>query len=257
MTKITTTAIRFAQISDCHLFSDRKTLHHGANVFDNLCAVLKAIKQEQQIEFIIFTGDLTQDHSHQSYQNFVDAVHQVNIEIRIYFLAGNHDDQQLLHQFLVGKPFCQDKVIKLTDWSIHLVNSKSNTPAGYVSEPELKQLLTDTDPTKSQLVMMHHHAIDVGYFIDNHGLNNKTEFWQYMAQIKNLKGIACGHVHNALAFFPEHSPLMVPLFTCPATSIQFDQDANTVANANKGAGYRVFSLLADGTFNTQAYFIHP
>ena len=257
MTEIISTAVRFVQISDCHLFSDREALHYGANVFDNLCAVLREIKRDQQIEFIIFTGDLTQDHSQQSYQNFVDAVHQVNIGVRIYFLAGNHDNRQLLHQFLVGTPFCEDKVIKLADWSIHLVNSKSNTPAGYVTEQEFNQLSINSVPDKSQLVMMHHHAIDVGYFIDNHGLNNKIEFWQHMGQIKNLKGIACGHVHNALSFFPKHSQLMVPLFTCPATSIQFDQDADTVANANMGAGYRIFSLLADGTFNTQAHFIHP
>ena len=245
----------FAQISDCHLFSDQKALHHGANVYDNLCAVLNAIKAQKHIELVVFTGDLTQDHMPQSYQNFADAVQQVNIEIPIYYLAGNHDDPQLLTEFLFHKPFCQDKVIQSSHWSIHLVNSKSETPAGFVDTQALGQLSVNNN-NKAQFIMMHHHPIDVGYFIDRHGLTNQAEFWQSIAQLKDLKGIACGHVHNAISILPEQSQLPVPLYTCPATSIQFDQTADTVANANQGAGYRVFHLYSNGEFRTQAHFIH-
>lgn len=249
------TQVCFAQISDCHLYSSKTALHHGADVYANLRVVLQAIKAQKQIEFIIFTGDLSQEHSQQSYQNFVDAVQQVNIDIAIYFLAGNHDEPHLLNKFLNDSPFCADKVIELSHWSIHLVDSKSDTPAGFVSTQQLAQLSTHNQQNKAQLLMMHHHPIDVGYFIDRHGLNNKTEFWQYIAQLGNLKGIACGHVHNALSILPEHSQAKVPVYTCPATSIQFDQTAPTVANANLGAGYRIFTLLANGKFTAQAKFI--
>ena len=256
MPKFMSKEVCFAQISDCHLFSERNALHFGANVFDHLKNVLIAIKRDKTIQFIIFTGDLTQDHSQQSYQNFVDAVHQVNIDIPVYFLAGNHDDPELLDKFLVNKPFCGDKVIQLSHWSIHLVNSKSSTPAGYVGGHEFTRLKADSTDDKAKLIMMHHHPIDVGYFIDRHGLDNKNEFWRHMAKLLNLKGIACGHVHNALTILPEHSQLTVPLYTCPATSIQFEQHADTLGNANLGAGYRVFTLFCEGKLTTQAHFIN-
>ena len=103
--------------------------------------------------------------------------------------------------------------------------------------------------------MMHHHPIDVGYFIDRHGLTNKEDFWHCLGDDSQIKGIACGHVHNALTILPSESGYTIPLYTCPATSIQFDQKANTVANANKGAGYRIFTLHNDGKIVTQAHFI--
>jgi len=254
--------ITFAQISDCHLYADQQAIHYGYDVYANLREVLSVIKKNKAIEFIIFTGDLSQDHSEQSYLNFVAAVNSIAIELPIYFLAGNHDDEEYLNRFLNGKPFVNDKVIELAHWNINLIKSKSESPAGFVDCQKLDNLLNanksaDNAANKFQLLMMHHHAIDVGYFIDKHGLINKAEFWQCLAKIKNVKAIACGHIHNALTITPEVSGYSVPLYTCPATSIQFDPNAETVKNANKGAGYRVFTLHDSGYLDSHAYFIKP
>ena len=51
------------QITDCHLFADESGMHHGVNVYQNLINVLNKIKQLEQVDVIVFTGDLTQDHS--------------------------------------------------------------------------------------------------------------------------------------------------------------------------------------------------
>lgn len=251
------TKTTFAQISDCHLYADRHALHYKANVFDNLVAILIDIHHNQTIEFIVFTGDLTQDHSELSYQNFVLAVKQVKINKPIYFLAGNHDDESLLSEFLSCKAFCRNKTIELAQWDIHLIKSKSDTPAGFVDCNQLNSLLSNKDKSnKFQFIMMHHHPIDVGYFIDRHGLTNQTEFWQTLARLNNVKGIACGHVHNALTLLPEVSGYSTPVYTCPATSIQFDPISDTVKNAQKGAGYRTFTLHKNGDVEAQAYFIN-
>jgi len=272
------TSTNFAQISDCHLYADWQALHHGAHVYENLCVILTAIKVQGTAEFIIFTGDLTQDHSEQSYQNFVTAIKQNNIEIPVYFLAGNHDDELLLSQILIGKPFNSRKIVETQLWDIHLINSKSESLAGFVDcyllndligtqfNVSNKSCLTDKADSidkldsegkqgKYQFLMMHHHPIDVGYFIDRHGLINKADFWKCLGDSPQVKAIACGHVHNAISLFPSESGYDIPLFTCPATSIQFDQKAETVVNANKGAGYRMFSLSDSGEIKTQAHFV--
>jgi len=248
--------ICFAQISDCHLYADKKALHYGANVFNNLCLVLKKIEQTPAVQFIIFTGDLTQDHSELSYKNFVEAVELAKITQPIYFLAGNHDEPGLLAKYLNKAPFINNKSLEFANWQIQLLDSKSETPSGFISRKESERLLLNVNHEKFQLFMMHHHAIDVGYFIDRHALTNQDEFKQLLAGIEQLKAVACGHIHNALELIIDTGGNKVPLYTCPATSIQFDISADTVANSGKSAGYRIYSLFNNGKVESQAVFIY-
>ncbi|ALO35765.1 3',5'-cyclic-nucleotide phosphodiesterase [Colwellia sp. MT41] len=258
--------IVLAQISDSHLFSSVNGLHHGHNVLANLRKVLLSICHNRQIDYVIFTGDLTQDHSEQSYQNFVDLVHECGIAVPIYYLAGNHDEPELLAQYFSAAPFTSDTTIDHPHWQIQLLDSKSATPAGYVAEQALVKLQKAIKADKHQLVMMHHHPIDVGYFIDKYGLQNKSAFWQAIDDFDNIKAIACGHVHSAMQLTkqgkqavktvhlaPEKStPAKAPvtLYTCPATSIQFDPSVDGVAALAKGPGYRIFYLYRNGQLDS-------
>lgn len=247
--------LKIAQISDTHLFSDEAALHCGANVYQNLIQVLSHISSVEMPDAIIFTGDLTQDHTDGSYQNFVHVFKEQNIQIPVYYIAGNHDEFTQLTNHLTGSPFNAAKALTNDYWQVLLINSKSETPAGYVSQTTLDDLSHNLDTSKKQLVMMHHHPIDVGYSIDKHGLENKSMFWSSMAQHPTIQVLACGHVHNDLSILPEQSGYAIPLYACPATSIQFDQTKNTSACNGQGAGYRIFELFADQTFITRTHFI--
>ncbi|MEI6893599.1 MAG: metallophosphoesterase [Colwellia sp.] len=260
-------AVIVAQITDSHLFSSPDGLHHGKNVLDNLKKVLFNICQNPHIKHIIFTGDLTQDHTEQSYQNFVHCVHECRVTVPVYYVAGNHDDPELLTKYFSEPPFLSDKTITFPNWQIQLIDSKSETPAGYVSEHALAKLSTSIDKDKSQLLMMHHHPTDVGYFIDKHGLQNKMDFWQAMNSYNNIEGIACGHVHGAIELTsplsrpltktfneslnkprneqPKKAKESVTVYTCPATSIQFDPSADGAGALDLGPGYRIFYLYPD------------
>ena len=248
-------SVSFAQISDCHLYADKSAMHHGANVFSHLCSVLTAIKTNHDIEFIIFTGDLTQDHSEASYQLFVEAVKLTEISLPIYYLAGNHDEPAILDKYLQSTIFCSDKTIERDHWQIQLIKSKSDTPSGLVTNDECERLLTCINKDKFQLVMMHHHPVDVGYFIDRHGLKNQQRFYELIDNVSSIKAIACGHVHNAMELTIIGSKSVVPVFTCPATSIQFDKTLDTVSNAGLPAGYRVFHLNHQGELTSKAVFL--
>ncbi|MGL1958723.1 MAG: metallophosphoesterase [Colwellia sp.] len=240
-----------AQISDSHLFADINGLHCGANVLQNLTRVLSDIAARDTIDYVVFTGDLTQDHSERSYQHFVNAVQAVNLSIPVFFLAGNHDDPKLMNRYLSNKPFSPDKTINETQWQIQLIDSKSETPAGFVSDNSLQKLTRNIDKNKFQLVFMHHHPVDVGYFIDKHGLQNKAEFWSAIKQIKSLKAIACGHVHRAMLLKAASviNEQCVDVYTCPATSIQFDPTQKVVvaSKVQQQPAYGIFFLYDDGT----------
>lgn len=241
--------LTIAQFSDCHLFSTKDGMHFGHNVFNNLSKVLAELAHMRNLDAAIFTGDLTQDHSAESYQLFNQAVIDSNLSCPIYWLAGNHDEVELLQKHLIAENIQPDKNILNKNWRLLFIDSKSETPAGLVKEKQLDSLRTHNDGSENTLIFMHHHATDVGYFIDRHGLKNQTEFWQAVGQNRSIRAICCGHIHRGLNI-PADNQCSVPLYTCPATSIQFDPDVDTVAALNMGPGYRILKLFANGNIET-------
>lgn len=244
-----------AQISDCHLFAERDGLHHGANVYQNLLNVLLAIKQKPEVDVIVFTGDLTQDHSAESYLLFVQAFDVAQINIPVHYVAGNHDDPVLLDHYLSQPPFCQDKVIDSDYWQILLLESKSSTPSGIFDVAQANSRAASIDKNKFQLTFMHHHAVDVGYFIDDHGLTNKTEFQRFLTQTPSIKALGCGHIHQALTLKINLPGRVLNLYTCPATSIQFDIKSANVQSNGQSAGYRLFTMTDNEQIFSQEFFL--
>jgi Icc protein len=237
-----------AQFSDCHLFADKQAKHLGANVWHNLNWVLADIAQRTTIDCVVFTGDLTQDHSACSYQHFVSAIEHAQFPMPVHFLAGNHDDKSLLTQYLTAPNFVTDKKINSDFWQIQLLDSKSKTPSGMINPQSLQAVSQQMDNSKFQLLMMHHHPINVGYYIDKHGLLEQNAFWHSIATLnktnRNIKGIACGHVHRAVHM----SKLDVDVYTCPATSVQFGDSKEEVGSILPS--YRLFYLASNGTIES-------
>jgi len=171
----------------------------------------------------------------------------------VYYLSGNHDDPALLTQYLAVPPFCQTTYFSIENWQFFLLASKTNTPAGVISESTLQQLTEQCSATQFQFLLLHHHPIDVGYFIDRHGLANQQQFWQRIQPYPSIKAIACGHVHRALQITEPSSGTV--LYTCPATSIQFDPAFDGIRALTNIPGYRLFTLSADGQVQTQVVYI--
>lgn len=243
------------QISDCHLFEDINGQHGGVNVYQNLINVLHDISKLDNLDAVIFTGDLTQDHTEQSYYRFTDALTVSSISCPVYFLAGNHDEPQVLNNVLSKAGCNNDKLFSVCNWQMALLNSKSETPAGYFDVEEHQFLLEQIDPVPYKLFFMHHHAVDVGYFIDRHHLTNSEEFWVKINAVSNVRAVACGHVHQGATILTGQGHNSVPLYTCPATSIQFDPKASTMKALDKGPGYRIFSLYDDGEISTEVIYL--
>ena len=237
-----------AQFTDSHLFSDKSGKHFDANVWQNLTIVLTDIAKRDNIDCVVFTGDLTQDHSELSYQHFADAVKKAQLKMPVHFLAGNHDDRELLTKYLLAPIFQDSKTIDNDSWQIQLLDSKSDTPSGLISQSNLHAFSQQIDNKKFQLLMMHHHPIDVGYYIDKHGLLEQDSFWRTIAQLNeanmNIKAIACGHVHRAI----QSTKLNVDVYTCPATSVQFGDTKETIGSILPS--YRLFYLESDGTLSS-------
>ncbi|WP_068545883.1 metallophosphoesterase [Thalassotalea crassostreae] len=246
-------SITIAQFSDSHLFALPEQRHYGANVLQNLNHILQHINQNQQVEHVIFTGDLSQDHSLESYQQFNQSIANF-LTKPLAYIAGNHDDLPALSNELTATTISHDAQLALGKWQILLLNSKSNTPAGLVAESELERIVEGASNSANQLLFMHHHPRDVGYFIDRHGLENKQQFWSAIDQNNRIKLICCGHVHRAEKIAGDNR-YKVDVLTCPATSIQFDPKVDGVAALPIGPGYRLITLHDDGSYDTETVFL--
>ncbi|REL27946.1 3',5'-cyclic-nucleotide phosphodiesterase [Thalassotalea euphylliae] len=255
--------ITIAQFSDSHLFADKLGAHHGANVYQNLRTVCHDIADNSAVDVAVFTGDLTQDHTLDSYQRFKEVVGDILGDKTVYFLAGNHDDMAILDDVLCNAPFAQTKRFSRSNWQFHLLDSTSDTPAGYVDIAALKEQVhcanqhhyQDHHQPPFQFCFMHHHPIDVGYFIDRHGLTNQDEFWQQINSWHALKGIACGHVHRDIDFPVSAPKHRVPVYTCPATSIKFARDQEHLVAESGQPGYRLFDFHANGEITSQVIYL--
>ena len=247
--------LTIAQISDSHLFADPKGRHHHANVYENLKQVLCAIKAQPIVDAIVFTGDLTQDHTEDSYQLFVKAFDVCEINIPVYYVSGNHDEPSLLNQYLSKAPFCQHKVIENNHWQVILIESKSETPAGLITNVACEQAAKVINQAKLQLLLTHHHAVDAGFFIDQHGLINKNEFQGWLSRFSSIAALGCGHIHQALILPVQLAERSVNLYACPATSIQFDIKSPVPATNGQPPGYQVFTLASTGELSREVFYV--
>lgn len=247
--------LTIAQLSDSHLFADQQGKHHQANVYQNLKDVLWAIKKQPLIDAIVFTGDLTQDHTEASYQLFVNIFEACKLNVPVYFVSGNHDEPCLLKQYLSNVPFCPNNLIENDYWQVLLVESKSESPAGVITKVECDQAASVINNTKSQLVLTHHHAVDAGFFIDNHGLVNKNEFHKWLTMFPSIVALGCGHIHQALTLPVVLEDRSINLYTCPATSIQFDIESATPASNGQPPGYQIFTLESTGELTRKVFYV--
>ena len=156
---------------------------------------------------------------------------------------------------LLTSPDCTIRTLPKDRWLIGMFLIVLFLCIAFFTSPtccKLCQMATDgnirrqrSDKNKFQLLMMHHHPVNIGYYIDKHGLINQDVFWQTINQLNdenmNIKAIACGHVHRA----SQLSKDQVDIYTCPATSVQFGDTKETMASIVPG--YRLLYLNDNGT----------
>jgi len=247
--------ITIAQISDSHLFADINACHCGVNVYQNFKQVISQLSKIDSLNAIVFTGDLTQDHSIDSYRVFQQTVLNAKIEVPFYYLAGNHDEPNIMANELAISPFINKQGFSLGKWRFTLLATKSDTPAGVVSQAELARLNQESQLSQYHWCFMHHHPINVGYFIDRHPLINAEQFWQRLNNMPSTKGVSCGHIHRALHLTSKLDNRNVDVLTCPATSIQFDPKADTVSALEQGPGFRLLTFENDGSYHSTVHYL--
>lgn len=240
---------KIIQITDTHLMASEEAALLGVKTQHSLRLIIDHIKNnEQKVDSIILTGDLSQDGSLASYEMLSELVSQVNVPT--YFVPGNHDNPDILTQAFPLNMVLTDRHIQLGNWQLVLLDSQVVPEVqGRIGEIGLNflQMTLEKHPDHYTIVGLHHPPVAVGSaWLDNINLENKEAFWVCIEGFQNVKLVISGHVHQENEI-PHGS---CKALTTPSTCFQFKSKSEDFALEELPPGYRWINLYDDGRYET-------
>ncbi|VVC76953.1 3',5'-cyclic adenosine monophosphate phosphodiesterase CpdA [Aquicella siphonis] len=241
--------LRIIQISDTHLFSDKDKALLGVQPHKSLEGVLEQLKQDtEKFDFIIHSGDLSQDYSEPAYVRVAEMLGVFNVPI--YCVPGNHDDPKVMAQVYPRGLISNDRHIVTKNWQFILLDShKPGAVEGFLAHEQLNYLqhCLHTYPEHHAIVLFHHQPIPVGSrWLDNLGLTNADELWNIISRFPKLKNVLFGHVHQEF----DKEVNGIHCYSTPSTCFQFMRNQDHFGLENLPPGYRWINLYDDGHIKT-------
>lgn len=241
---------RVLHITDLHWHADPLFELMGVNTRASLKAVLDhANCVTGAYDLILITGDLTQEPSRQAYTDLCQLLD--TLETPVYVLPGNHDDPELMQQYLNSQWVSTEPHIKLPHWQILLLDSSQRgSDAGYLPESQIKytQQILSANPGQHCLVAVHHQPVPIGSaWLDTMQISNSEVLLQLLQEHRQVKALLWGHVHQTYA--DELNGLS--LMATPATCRQFLPGSEGFAiDPHKSSGYRQLTLHESGNLES-------
>lgn len=243
--------LKILQITDTHLFASKSETLLGVNTYRSYHAVLNAIiAQQQDIDFIVATGDLAQDHSLTAYQHFCDGIAKLGTPCA--WLPGNHDFQPAMTSVLASAGILPSKQILLGDnWQLLMLDSQVfGVPHGQLSDDQLQwmEACLQAYPERHTLVLLHHHPLASGCtWLDQHSLRNPQALADILQRYPLVTTLVCGHIHQEMDVDWQGKRLLAS----PSTSVQFKPQCTSFAIDTQAPGWRYLELAPNGEITTE------
>jgi Icc protein len=241
--------LRVIQISDLHLFAVPERELLGVKTYDSFKAVIELIqREEKQLDFILLSGDLSQDGSDASYYHILHFLRPLNVPV--YYVAGNHDYVSAMMHVYPRDNFVSEKQIVIRDWNFILLDSqKPGSVEGFLDKIQLDYLdycLTQF-PHHRAVILFHHHPVKMNCaWLDPIGLTNADAFWKQVSHYSNVHTVLFGHVHQE----SQHTVGKINCYSPPSTCIQFKRNQDQFGLEDLPQGYRWMNLYDDGRVET-------
>ncbi|MDD0977369.1 3',5'-cyclic-AMP phosphodiesterase [Pseudomonas fontis] len=236
------------QLSDSHLFADADGTLLGMNTRDSLQRVIGQVLAEQpHIDLLLATGDLSQDGSLDSYQQFQHMTAPLRAPAR--WLAGNHDEPLPMEQAAEGTQLL-DPVVDIGAWRVVMLNSAvPGAVPGLLGEDQLQLLeaaLIEA-PERHCLICFHHQPVAIGCaWMAPIGLRNADALFELIKGYPQVRALLWGHIHQEWDQLRDG----VRLLASPSTCIQFEPCSEDFKVGEQAPGYRWMKLLCDGRLET-------
>lgn len=249
--------LRFVQISDIHLLDNKNDKLHNIDISKVFSEILKSInKIKPKIDFILLSGDVSENGSVSSYINAKEILS--SIRIPVFWIPGNHDDLcniNILNNDLNISPlksFVKNDINFILLNSVAFDNNGINRSRGFLSSNELQFLKNElqNNISKINIIALHHPPIKSGTWKDERMLENSDSFFELINQFDNVSLVIFGHQHQS-AFKKIGN---VFFYSPPAASYQFDKIIKWGFD-NKPPGFGVISILNDGNIRCEDYYL--
>lgn len=240
--------VLLVQLSDSHLFAEADGTLLGMNTRDSLQRVIDLVLAQQPlIDLVIATGDLSQDGTLESYQQFRDMTRQIAAPAR--WIPGNHDEPRLMEQAAVQSSLLEP-VVDIGNWRITLLDSAvPGSVPGYLQDEQLQLLARALSeaPERHHLVCLHHHPVSIGCaWMESIGLRNPEALFAVLERFPQARAVLWGHVHQEV----DRPQGALRLLASPSTCIQFEPGSEDFKVGESAPGYRWLRLLPDGRLET-------
>jgi Icc protein len=236
------------QLSDSHLFAEADGTLLGMNTRESLQRVVELVRRQQpHIDLMLATGDLSQDGTLESYQQFRALTAAIGAPMR--WIPGNHDEPQIMAHAAVHSDLLEP-VVDVGNWRVTLLDSAvPGSVPGYLQDQQLQllaQALSEA-PSRHHLVCFHHHPVPIGCaWMEPIGLRNPEALFAVLDRFPQVKAVLWGHVHQEI----DCERNGVRLLASPSTCIQFAPGSEDFSVSEQAPGYRWLRLHADGRLET-------
>ena len=245
--------ISILQITDTHLLADPLGRFDEVNTRDTLHQVLATMQEAEHWppDVLLATGDLAQEPVDKTYEVLADIFDELGVPVLC--LPGNHDEPDLMQQYLNRGLVTTQAYNRVGEWDIILLNSyQPGTHSGYLAESELERLeqhLSSSDSTAT-LIAVHHHAISIqSPWMDSMMLQNGEDFLSIIQEHAQVKAVVCGHIHQDFVSMHNH----IQFIGSPSTCVQFKPGVDRFTVDEMYPGYRQLRLLTDAMLHTQVF----
>ena len=240
--------INIIQLTDTHISAAGDELLAGVNTTATLLDVIASVNRRESDDIVLLTGDLANTPSVKTYKKLAELLHR--IKLPVFCLPGNHDDPQLMQQFLNTDNISTTNFLTCGSWSVVLLNTRlAGEDAGYLSAGELL-FLDETlkrSADKHVLICLHHHPVSIhSPWMDAMGLKNSEAMFDILDRYENVRGVIWGHIHQAFTASRNETLLL----GSPSTCIQFLPGSNETGIDTKPPAYRSLALAENGGIQT-------
>ena len=243
------------QISDTHLHAAADSRMRGVTTYATLLSVLDYARRDRRwpVDVILATGDIVQDESRAGYERFRNTMEPLGVPV--LSIPGNHDDPKLMGEILNSGAFQFGGELRHGAWSIVLLSTfLAGEDAGGLGPARLQGLRKALAAHAGQhvIVAMHHHPLPMGStWLDGVALRDAKDFWQIVDAHSNIRGVVCGHVHQAL----DRERNGLRFMSTPSTCAQFLPRSDFFALDDRPPGLRWLELHADGRIETEVAWV--
>lgn len=219
-----------AHVTDAHL-DESYPLEMGVNPRKNWKVILADISS-RQIDEIIMGGDIG---THSSNEWFFNSLNSYTKNLNV--TLGNHDSYQEVQKY-----YTNTLIEGSNEWYycyedhpytyIFLDSSSGKVSASQLAWLESRLHITE----KRIIVFIHHPILPVNTFVDGEfPLTNRDDVKEILFTHKQKVTIFCGHYHMK----DETRAKNIRQYITPASSYQFDKEAQTLTVDKETFGYRI------------------